>query len=530
MASEREESLARLGRVEQACDALQSRSTTPSAGPAPGTPAYNQAWYAATAIFWDPAGTAGGSDKNSGTVIGSPVLTFAEIVRRYGSSSPILNYGQNVTITLLSSQPANTDPVSFTPKVSGGTRVTLLGTLAVVVAAFAGGAVTAKVQATGTRLQIATMPAAAAVNQLVFNSTRGSYAFIDKMVGATATVTQPLAQAFVTVPGTFPTEDNTWTTGDTLVISQCPAVNLKRWAPSGGDVTAGGAQSGGLVQFCNIVDPSGTGATQYPHICDAGVNILAACQIGTGLTVTQLASSNGALCGAGVFGCEVAGQFEWYGNDGRGIFLGGFAGGAFGGSGRIVGNGLFVTADAYLHGSITIRAGWTDFSNVFADGSISINAGGVLINSNAGILWGAASLVVGPACTYFNFTGTTFAATLLLTGTLQLGLLTTGTTNASVGTFTLNGVTPVNVAGTFPSNVTISWALKTVGSTPGTASPFFSAATIANQFTVQSPTANCNDIYNWQAQPTALVAITAANLDAFGGLTNPAIGARFCND
>ena len=73
------------------------------------------------------------------------------------------------------------------------------------------------------------------------------------------------------------------------------------------------------------------------------------------------------------------------------------------------------------------------------------------------------------------------------------------TKTPNFGTFTLNGVTQVDVAGAFPVGATIAWSIATVGGTPGTASPYFSAANTAGHFFVKSPTANANDVYNWKA-------------------------------
>jgi len=69
------------------------------------------------------------------------------------------------------------------------------------------------------------------------------------------------------------------------------------------------------------------------------------------------------------------------------------------------------------------------------------------------------------------------------------------------GTFTLNGVTEVDVAGNFPLGALVTWTLKTVGGTPGNSMPYFDKAPIAGHFYVKSTTAGANDVYNWQAVP-----------------------------
>ena len=72
------------------------------------------------AWFVDPANASGlASDNNTGLTAAKPLLTFKEIVRRWGSSSPAL--AQDTTITFLSSQPdlGVNDPINITPQLTG---------------------------------------------------------------------------------------------------------------------------------------------------------------------------------------------------------------------------------------------------------------------------------------------------------------------------------------------------------------------------------------------------------------------------
>ena len=158
---------------------------------------------------------AGNNEMGIGTMA-SPLKTWNEVVARLGSSDPVYPYGQGVTVHLANSQPANTDPIYFAPKLSGGAQAILIGSLIPIATAFAAGTVTAKVRGgPGTLLQIANMPAGTAANQLVYNSTRNSYAFIDSMIGSTAVMQQPLTAASIAIPATgLPAgvKDDTWTT------------------------------------------------------------------------------------------------------------------------------------------------------------------------------------------------------------------------------------------------------------------------------------------------------------------------------
>jgi len=63
---------------------------------------------------------------------------------------------------------------------------------------------------------------------------------------------------------------------------------------------------------------------------------------------------------------------------------------------------------------------------------------------------------------------------------------------------------------------------------PNAALPYFSAASTAGNFFIKAVTASCNDVYTWQAGPVS-VAITQANIDTYGSLTDLPSGARFTN-
>ena len=78
--------------------------------------------------------------------------------------------------------------------------------------------------------------------------------------------------------------------------------------------------------------------------------------------------------------------------------------------------------------------------------------------------------------------------------------LVQGTAAANFGTFTLNGTTQVDVSSAcIGVDSRIALSLKTVGGTPGTGAPYFSAAIAAGHFYVKSPTVSANDVYNWAA-------------------------------
>lgn len=487
----------------------------------PQSERWDTIWYDATDIYWDPVA---GDDSNGGLDSGHPVQHFSEIVRRYGSDSPILPFGQSVTIHQLSAQTAGQDPVYFAPRLSGGGQAVLLVTLQVLQAAFVGGVVTPRViGAPGTRLQVAGLTGAAA-KQYVFNQTRNSYASIDSVAVGVATMGQPLTAASVAVPATgtpAPTEDNTWATGDTYIIYQRQLTNLIAWDPVGADISAGNKQSCGWVQWARIPDAQGSANDRTPHTCRTCFTTLSDCQV-DGTIVCSTRAGSYQLIGGDYTGNvrAVAGN----GTHSGGIYRAGLN--HFAGT-------LTWQAGIVLHSNVNIKTpGIFTTGDVFSDGTWNIGNSGAGELYWSGQIWGSFSVVLSAASACINASGGAWAANFLTSGTLKFATLTTGTPPSVGGTFTLNGVTQVDVAPAggqhFPANAKILWSLATVGGTPGTQSPYFSAAQAADAFHVKSPTAGANDIYNWQARDGS-VSITLANLDTYNGLYDEATGARYCN-
>ena len=98
--------------------------TPGTSGGAAGAP--TAAWT--VAAWWiDPVN---GSDTNSGTSVGAPLKTWFQLIQLFGTYSPII--GQNTTITWLSSQSDNSDPVIFTPYINNSAVITITGNSTVV--------------------------------------------------------------------------------------------------------------------------------------------------------------------------------------------------------------------------------------------------------------------------------------------------------------------------------------------------------------------------------------------------------------
>ena len=396
----------------------------PAAAPAPGTPAYNPAWYALTQIWWDPGNSSGlASNTNSGATALSPLLTWQEIQRRYGLWSPQFNNGQSVQIVQMSAQPLpTTDPIFFEPKVTDGGQA-ILDVVPTALAALATITVnTAKARgAPGTllTLTLASCPVGVAAGMLAVNSTRSSQAIVDS-VGATVVMQQPQTTASLlnTAILPAPVSDDSWTTGDSVqfyVLSRC---NLKRWRPMGGDETSALQPCGGSVFEASITDTSGNDNSQYLHGNASACNVLVNCVVNC-----RTAFSSEAGRGQGLYsvGCSHVGLVQMWSPAAQ-VYGGAFANGA-----NIDGGGPNTwTNDSIVHGTINANQGVIQPGNFYSDGSFVV-AGCVQVGSSAGFAWGSYSVNVSPGGIWSNGSGSTFVLKGLLTsGTLKLNGVATG--------------------------------------------------------------------------------------------------------
>lgn len=190
---------------------------------------------ATPAWFLDPGNVSGqASDQNDGTSVSSPLLSYGELARRWGTYAPLF-FG-SVALTWLSSGPV-TDPVLFNPILLEGGRSYLLGQPTVVASGHLG-AVTAKNRATGQRLQ-ANLGFAVGphVGRMLTNTTRGGVCFIDADLGGNvALLTQPLASNAPPPPAdysTAPAEVDTFALGDAFTIATVPSVHVLEYTPMG---------------------------------------------------------------------------------------------------------------------------------------------------------------------------------------------------------------------------------------------------------------------------------------------------------
>ena len=407
-------------------------------GAAPGTPPYNPVWFGLTDIYWDPGNSSTlASDSNDGQSTTTPILTWAELVRRYGSSSPTMNYAQTTTVHLMSVQPAGQDPAFLHPHMSGGADYLMDGNLGMTnpgaaftigVGDLSGGFGFAGATPTagGTQMVLAGVPAYVTQGCLLENTTRGSYAFVDSVSAGNASLTQPQTKtSLTTFAGGFPLPvvDNDWASGDSVTVWTLPSVNVKSWASFGSGDANSGTPSGMVLLRLTI----GGGVGMHGW---TSVHAWSCVQLTAGATL-------GPSSGSGyIMGCLMLGAID--ASVGTVTMFGGSCRGA---STWVIGNSVGNSAsnwnnNACLHGTVTV-AGNLSVGPSFHDGSIIVAEQSSV--RQLATLFGSFALTVTSGATWLNQTGSTYALTLLTSGALKLGGATTGTSYAG-GVWT-DGVT-----------------------------------------------------------------------------------------
>lgn len=472
---------------------------------------------AQTDYYWD---SISGSDENTGAV-GSPFLNANEVIRRWGTASPELL--QSFTLHQLN---ASTEYAFFSPKMGPGAQALLLGTLVVFAAAFTAGTVTPALYASVTPndLTIAAMPAGMAPGMIVQNTTRGSYAMAATVSGTTVTLATPYTTASFSPPasgspGTI--ADTAWATGNTLVVYNVPSASSVVWRPKCGSASAG-RLSLGWMQWTGITAPDAANS-EYPHVND-GLFGFAGCAV---LSRIHIAALSGRGNGCQFLGCSFSNQTVPF--SGLADFFGCSWLIAFPNAGGVANVNLTNCTLAGLS-SVNQNMG---LAGVYFRGGAVFGANSIIAVVMVGVVTcGANALSLGSG-TIFRSPVLPFVGNFFVGGSITFnGVSANGLTPPNAGTFTLNGVTQVDVApasGHFPANAPIGLALTTVGGTPGVGAPYFSAAQAPDAFHVKSLTVAANDVYTWTAG-AAPVALSAANIDLYGSLAAAVSGARFCRD
>ena len=232
---------------------------TTGSGTAAGCPA---SWFQA-AWFVDPANTSTcASDSNAtcgqstctagvpGTADG-PCLSYTQIASRWGTYSPRLQ--QVTTVTFMSSQSTEGDPIYWTPSLEQSAQAIIACTLPTPSQTGTLGVGTAAKNRATPALQQAQFASAAVVGQWVNNTTKGSSAWVNLLnSGTTYFMSQPLTTALP--PGTFVSEDNLWASGNAYSIYTLNNINLANFQPvvEGNNAAT---PAPGAVEHCNIISP-----------------------------------------------------------------------------------------------------------------------------------------------------------------------------------------------------------------------------------------------------------------------------------
>jgi hypothetical protein len=395
--------------------ALAASGTTPIIPPSWTIPN----WYR------DIANSTGcASDTNSGTAAtctggcsGSvcpsgigPVKTYQEIaIHRWGTFSPRLQ--QATVLTGLSSDTTANDPIYWTPYHELGGYSQIQGSLGTAqqVCSTTLSAVTAKNRATPQLLNVTFASCAgAAANMLVVNSTHSSRATIYKSgSGSSWYMSQP--QAPQTPPyfplSPAPSEVDTWAIGDSVVVYQPVALNVVQYAPVQTSYNGSFDNLGFAYQF-TVYDPGGAGNDDL--------------FIGLGTTWQDVQIQRFVLWGDRVTADQNTVWINASVESGAETVITPTFQDAFGG---IISGGVlsYVGNDVILAGDNALRFG--DVARVYIEtgGKLSsYQASTVIAESGSGpFVWGPGIFDVSIGST--QFIGTTFTASFLNTGGIQLG-------------------------------------------------------------------------------------------------------------
>lgn len=215
-----------------------------------------------------------GSNSNDGATPATAVQTImGGIVARWGTSSPILT--QTTTIHLLEPETLSQEDVVLSPIIVEGANFAIIGSNVTLGSSTILAIITPLDPIVGTNLifTLTSVVLGIAPGNLIFNTTRGSYAIIDAISLGVITATQPFDQVGLTNVSASPslTSDNGWTAGDTLQFQISPLINLKVMNPQGGDSTAVFGESP-VCWLENLFIPSLGGIgfsefTPFPQAC-----------------------------------------------------------------------------------------------------------------------------------------------------------------------------------------------------------------------------------------------------------------------
>ena len=374
-----------------------------------------------------------GNDNNSGTSPSSPVKTImfgivgkSPVNGGWGTQSPILT--NNTIINLVASETIGQEEISISPLLVGGVDFQIIGTPANVGSVFSPTTVTAKVRGNilCTLLQLSGVPGSPVPGMVIYNSTKGSYAFIDAVVGTIVTVTQPFTGLTTVGLSTIPAEDDTWSTTDSYQLQTLPKLNLKYLHPAGGDAPNTALTTPVCwIQGVHVLDTSGTAGYSTFTVNGQYTNI-----------VFSLCSFDPQFIGIATI-ATIGQNFSCWHNGG-GTFtswtaLGGASNtaGLYTLAGTYLENLAAVDGDIIIHGALIVKMGYSLCGYAYIDSKGSSTAASASLRIEpyyySGCqLYGAGNFDVDGGGSLVNESGGTWASCLTI-GPLLIDGLTTGT-------------------------------------------------------------------------------------------------------
>jgi hypothetical protein len=360
---------------------------------------------AKSAWFVDPVH---GSDDNSGATTEAAVQHLAEIVRRWGTLTPLLPNA--TTVTPMSSLPA-TDECSIQPVLVGAGSLTIAPSLDTPVATTTVSAFAAINRTAGTKPTVSAAAGSPSdfwtpyVGMLVVDPTSGSCFFVESDAGdATAVITTPLVYPIVGVP-----DLGSVAVGDTLQVFDLPTVYVTQAA------FRGYGSSFVPYQLSYLTINSDGVATLAGVTCNA-------CFMASILVASSASNFEG---GSGYNGCH----FGTSTFQGTGSFFGGTLGTSaprFGDRTSLDGD-VYLNRDWHAYGELALgnvyMAAWA--ANSTASAPLTVVLGG-FVNYETAILWGPVAVAPARGLRVQINDGFTATSTLVNTGGLSIDGATTG--------------------------------------------------------------------------------------------------------
>lgn len=253
-----------------------------------------------TTIYVDPKNSGGSgvpssntaSDGNDGTSIARALLHFNQQARRWGGYSP--RNQQNTTITVLSSQPDNSDPMIFKPIIEGGwLRVQgAFGAETQIATGTLSGTAARVLTAGSTSLLSSTLTSGLSAGQFIVNTSKSnSLGILHRNLGGNA---WSISQTFnpSTLPPPFnPSELNTWGDGDSFVVYAPVLINCGTADPV---QSIGDPAEDYMLQFYRIGIKDPTGNLFEQVVVNIGVSFVE-CAINRAATIPAPQAALGAF-------------------------------------------------------------------------------------------------------------------------------------------------------------------------------------------------------------------------------------------